>query len=356
MSHHQVPAHELENGGKASRPLFRYSIVARLFVFLLLHLASAWLPLFDASPLLVQGINKLEFPLLRWDMFHFHHIAAHGYVYEHEWAFFGAPYLMRYLALLQPSNEHGATNLLLMGMTAAVACESSQLLYSLSLYHLRSAHLAFLTSILSLIPTSPVIAYFAPYNEPFFTHFSYRGMLCCTRHEWLRASLWFALAGVFRSNGIFLSGFILWELLVQPFLAGKMPSGRTLVKASALTTIVITPFVTYHAYAYSVFCAQSDASIPEWCSRLPPSIYTYVQSKARLPFETAFQNSSITPHAIHAIIFASILLFTSHTQIVLRLAASMPLVYWAGTWLWFTIRPSLGPISIILWAAFLPPA
>lgn len=155
--------------------LFRYSVAARLFVFLLLHLASAWLPLFDASPLLVQGINKLEFPLLRWDMFHFHHIAAHGYVYEHEWAFFGVPYLMRYLALLQPSNKHGATNLLLMGMTAAIACESSQLLYSLSLYHLRSAHLAFLTSILSLIPTSPVIAYFAPYNEPFFTHFSYRG-------------------------------------------------------------------------------------------------------------------------------------------------------------------------------------
>lgn len=172
--------------------------------------------------------------------------------------------------------------------------------------------------------------------------------------------------------------------------------------------------MAYHAYAYSVFCAQSDSSIPEWCSRLPPSIYTYVQSKywdigflrywtlsqlpnfliaspslllifafafhhltnapllapdrksARLPFETAFQNSSITPHAIHAIIFASILLFTSHTQIVLRLAASMPLVYWAATWLlvyhptfgqlWILWSVLWGAISIILWAAFLPPA
>jgi hypothetical protein len=45
-------------------------------------------------------------------------------------------------------------------------------------------------------------------------------MLCCTRKEWVRASVWFALACMFRSNGIFLSGYIVWGLVVQPILQG----------------------------------------------------------------------------------------------------------------------------------------
>ncbi|KAF9484473.1 mannosyltransferase [Pholiota conissans] len=391
--------------------LFRYSIAVRLFSFALLHIASTWLPLFDASPLLVQDITTLEYPLLRWDAFHFHHIAAKGYVYEHEWAFFP---MMRALSLLQPSSLRGPKHLLLIGMTAALACDSSQLLYTLSLFHLRSADLAFLASVLSLIPTSPVTAYFVPINEPFFTHFSYRGMLCCTRRKWAKAAFWFALAGALRSNGIFLGGFVLWGLLVQPFAVGKMPTIKTFTKAIALISIIVAPFMTYQAYAYITFCTRFEGPIPEWCSWFPPAIYTYVQSKywnvgvlrywtvSQLPnfviasptlllifafilhhfrngsllqlskskscsqVNTVFQNSSITPHALHATIFASILLFASHTQIVLRLASSMPLIYWAAAWL-VTYHPTFGKAwvlwsvlwgttSIVLWAAFLPPA
>ena len=44
------------------------------------------------------------------------------------------------------------------------------------------------------------------------------GMLCCIREQWFFASLLFALAGMFRSNGILLAGFIIWGLLVRPFL------------------------------------------------------------------------------------------------------------------------------------------
>lgn len=46
-------------------------------------------------------------------------------------------------------------------------------------------------------------------------------MLCCTRKEWARASFWFALACMFRSNGIFLSGYIIWGLVVQPVLQSQ---------------------------------------------------------------------------------------------------------------------------------------
>lgn len=47
------------------------------------------------------------------------------------------------------------------------------------------------------------------------------GMYACTQNKWLTATVYFAVAGAFRSNGILLSGFILWGLMVQPFLFGK---------------------------------------------------------------------------------------------------------------------------------------
>ncbi|KDR75401.1 hypothetical protein GALMADRAFT_249454 [Galerina marginata CBS 339.88] len=365
-----------------------HAVLSLAFYFLLLHAAS-YLPLFDASPLLLSRQSSL----FRWDALHFLHIADHGYVFEHEWAFFpGAPLtlslLLRTHALFSP---------------AVLAVLSSKALYSLSLYHLRSPELARLASLLALLPTSPVTLYFAPYNEPFFTFLSYQGMLCCTRRQWFLASILFALAGAFRANGIFLGGFILWGMLVRPFLDRKMPQTRVLLKSIVLTAVVISPFVIHHIYAYSLFCYGLH-SVPAWCHRVPPSLYTHVQEKYwnsgflrywtldQLPnflistptillitsFSFShltkighadakhFENITITPHVIHSIIFLFILVFASHTQIILRLAASMPVVYWAAAWL-LSEHPSFGRlwviwsvlwsvISTILWAAFLPPA
>jgi phosphatidylinositol glycan class V len=75
---------------------------------------------------------------------------------------------------------------------------------------------------------------------------------------------------------------------------------------------------------------------------------------------------SLTPHAIHAVVFAFFLLFASHTQITLRLAASMPFTYWAAAWIylkypsygtaWVTWSVLWGLVSVILWGTFLPPA
>ena len=48
------------------------------------------------------------------------------------------------------------------------------------------------------------------------------GMLCCARQQWLKASLFFALASSFRSNGILLSGFIFWGLIVSPCVAKQV--------------------------------------------------------------------------------------------------------------------------------------
>jgi len=214
--------------------ILRYALLSRLLFFILLQLA-AQLPLFDASPLLVS-LPRLLHPLLRWDTFHFLHIANYGYVYEHEWAFFpGTTYLGSII-----TGSDSFSNILSAALLAVLASDTSQTLYSLSLHHLQSPALALSASLLSLLPTSPTTLYFVPCPEPFFTYFSYRGMLpdalfcspltaklgmlCCARQQWLRASLFFALANFFRSNGILLSGFIFWGLIAQPCVAKQVVS------------------------------------------------------------------------------------------------------------------------------------
>lgn len=153
--------------------LLRLAVLSRAVTFLLLQL-TVRLPLFDASPLLVSTGR----PFLRWDTFHFLHVAEQGYAYEHEWAFFpGVPIVMHAMASLVRlvhTSEH-RSDLLLGGVAAAVTCDTTRTLYALSLHHLQSPQLAFLVSLLSLLPSSPVTLQYAPYSEPFFTYFSYKG-------------------------------------------------------------------------------------------------------------------------------------------------------------------------------------
>lgn len=173
---------------------------------------------------------------------------------------------------------------------------------------------------------------------------------------------------------------------------------------------MISPFVAYQFAAYLTFCTDVSSTNANWCAKFPPSIYTHVQSTywnvgflrywtlAQIPnfliaappiiviltfafehlssllsetkrksMQPGFGSSlSLTPHAIHAVVFTSILLFASHTQIVVRLAASMPFTYWAAAWIylkyptcgtaWVTWSVLWGLISVILWGTFLPPA
>ena len=147
--------------------------------------AASQLPLFDSSPgvLLSQtdgALAKAAFPLLRWDAFHFLHIAQEGYVYEHEWAFFpGTPFVMRTLGevlrRLCNSEQSTAAHLLVGGGLASVLCGTTTTLYDLTMHHFSSPSIAYLTCLLSLLPSSPAILRFSAFTEPFFTYFSYRG-------------------------------------------------------------------------------------------------------------------------------------------------------------------------------------
>lgn len=264
------------------------------------------------------------------------------------------------------------------------------------------------------------------------------GMLYCAHAQWLLATCCFALASAFRSNGVILAGFIIWGMLIEPFLTSRKVSPqrtvipplspfmpqvtvRNLLYSVLLTAVIFLPFVWSQYTAYLAFCTAATPA--PWCSNIPPLIYGYVQAKywnvgflrywtlqqlpnfviaapplalllassthylrhallprlrtslspssksatkPETPFLSPFLSPSIAPHAIHALAITLMLLFSAHTQIVLRLAASTPFTYWAAAWLlvehprwgkyWVGWSVVWGATSIVLWATFLPPA
>lgn len=163
------------------------SFAAWTLTVALLYISSS-LPRFDSSPDAVLRTHTLKqhlaYPLLRWDAFHFVHIAQRGYVYEHEWAFLhGIAAAMRYPAKLfnvlglaeTTTGVASLSDLLLGGALLSSLCGSTITLYHLTLHHFKSPAVAYLTALLSLLPSSPATLRFSVYNEPFFTYLSYQG-------------------------------------------------------------------------------------------------------------------------------------------------------------------------------------
>ena len=107
------------------------------------------------------------------------------------------------------------------------------------------------------------------------------GMLHCARKEWLSAASVFAVACAFRSTGIFLSGFILWGMLVEPVLA------RHKVRLVARTLPDKHTFSPSHSpsslLSRSVPCLQyTHSCCPPWQStRSSPTYAPPTASSAR---------------------------------------------------------------------------
>lgn len=209
------------------RALTFFSLLSRVLIAALIVSSTYLLNVFDSSPSLILSSTTPPWisSLLRWDVFHFTHVAQQGHTYEHAWAFFPAlPFIMRVSGQLLSRaglSSPDMTAPLLGGAVLAALLDSTRVLYRLSLHHLRSPSAAFLAVALSLLSSSPATLRFTPSSEPFFTYCSYKGMWACARARWFSASVWFALASAFRSNGIFLSGFIMWGMLVAPFLSDR---------------------------------------------------------------------------------------------------------------------------------------
>ncbi|KAL1701193.1 glycosyltransferase family 76 protein [Schizophyllum commune] len=366
-----------------------YASRALLISFALL--ASYLLPPFDASAKADSFTAPWANALVRWDVFHFAQIARGGYQYEHQWAFFpGLPWLLRATALSE--REY-----LLGGALLVLLCDTTLVMYDLSLLILGNRDAALLGALLSLLPSSPATLRLVPYAEPFFTYLSYRGMLLCARKQWLYAAMSFAVAGSFRSNGVTLAGFLIWGMLIAPILQRRTRAIRltTIIRCIAYVALVFAPFVYLQYTGYQAFClismdapssstnspsdsadtSPSPTTRPAWCTNTLPLIYSHVQSTywnvgflrywtlqqlpnfiiaapplaaimasswwhlrrvvpgTTSPALTPFLSPLLTPHVLHATFMALVLIFASHVQIVLRFAAAMPATYWAGAWL-----------------------
>lgn len=159
------------------KQLLIFALASQASILLLLFLSS-YLPLFDSSPWVVLDKSTTSWPtssLLRWDVFHLG-LVADERMYEHQWAFFpGAPTFTKLLGQIAPSNDWAT--LLQAGVLLAITCDSTLVLYDLSLHHLKSTSLSFLSATLSLLPSSPATLRHASYAEPFFTWASYRGYI-----------------------------------------------------------------------------------------------------------------------------------------------------------------------------------
>lgn len=157
------------------------STAASQVLIQVLLLLCSYLPLFDSSPWALLDKSSTWWAtsaLLRWDVFHFG-LVAEGRAYEHQWAFFpGVPNFMKILGQIAP-NDDWAT-LIQGGILLAIACDSTLVLYELSLHYLKSPSLSFLSAMLSLLPSSPATLRHAAYAEPFFTWASYKG---CVRSQ-----------------------------------------------------------------------------------------------------------------------------------------------------------------------------
>ncbi|KAG8721742.1 ER membrane glycoprotein subunit of the GPI transamidase complex-like protein [Ceratobasidium sp. 394] len=162
--------------------------------------------------------------------------------------------------------------------------------------------------IVSIFMGAPPVILRNAYAEPFFAYFSFKGMNACHHQNYLIASLYFALATVFRSNGTILTGFILYDLLVRPVLralvlnlggrfdlnwlpttttvlrAIRRTRFRSIIYAFILSVTAIAPFIAQQYMAYLTFCVGFDPASPNalyprpWCSARLPSVYSFVQS------------------------------------------------------------------------------
>lgn len=234
-----------------------------------------------------------------------------------------------------------------------------------------------------------------------------------------------SLYGMQYSDPFWVTNEFVFHPLSLLFLIHFQVSTARIMQAVLSTLCICAPFAIHQYTAYRAFCMHGEH--PSWCSYRVPFIYGYVQDKywnvgflrywtpaqlpnillaapilisifsfsfshlrastlpallrhplisahpaalrlraVCMPNKSIFWQESIIPHILHSLVMCSILLFAAHTQITLRLAASMPTTFWAAAYLmvqhprtgrwWVAWSVVWGAISIVLWAVFLPPA
>ncbi|KAH8722250.1 GPI mannosyltransferase 2 [Ilyonectria robusta] len=238
--------------------------------------------------------------LTRWDALYFMSSAHRGYVYEQEWAFaMGLPIVVRAIGRV-----FAALGVDLTGVWEPVAAVAvahvSHLIAVLALYKLTIAicndrRLAFVASVIHILSPAGLFLS-APYAESPFSCLSFVGNLLFalsfkSSPDSLRrnaavigAGIVFGLSNTFRSNGLF-SGLLFAVEVVQCLLAFiDAPSFSKVLRFVAPILgglLVATGAIVPQVIAWMRYCGGNspEAELRPWCSRLIPSIYTFVQEE-----------------------------------------------------------------------------
>ncbi|XP_007429357.1 GPI mannosyltransferase 2 [Python bivittatus] len=259
--------------------------------------------------------------LSRWDAEHFLFIAEHGYVYEHNCAFFplfplslkvaADVVLWPFQGFLCPRSRLLLSAVLLNALFSALASWS---LYELSCVVLQCRRRAFLSAILfCLTPANIFMA--AAYSESMFAFLVFSALGWLEKGRCWISLLLFSLATGVRSNGLINAGFLIYsqtKLFAFKFQARTRSGVKLLqnigqfLKLSAslvlMSASVFLPFALFQYYAYHKFCnpnvslgyaiprpllqlaefkgyrvAAADGGKPPWCSWNFPVLYSYIQ-------------------------------------------------------------------------------
>ncbi|KAM6218417.1 GPI mannosyltransferase 2 isoform 2-T2 [Rhynchocyon petersi] len=247
--------------------------------------------------------------LSHWDAEHFLFIAEHGYLYEHNFAFFpgfplallvGTELLLRPLQGLLSLRSCLLISVALLNSLFAVLAAVA--LHDLGCLVLHSPRLAFCAALLFCLSPANVFLT-AGYSEALFALLTFSAMVQLERSRNWTSGFLFALATSVRSNGLVNIGFLLYAQCRAFFSSHKVESPlRQLIKliaSMALSALILgLPFVLFQYYAYTKFCLPSsaqaipkpllqlavdkgyrivDGNEPPWCSWNLPLIYNYIQ-------------------------------------------------------------------------------
>ncbi|XP_067399417.1 GPI mannosyltransferase 2 isoform X2 [Emydura macquarii macquarii] len=299
-------------------------VLQALFNFLIPdHTADAFSPPRLSEPSLCDWfLEWLLGGLSHWDAEHFLFIAEHGYLYEHNFAFFPVyPLSVRAVAEVTLWPLQGLlclrSRLLLSAvlLNALLSVLAAVVLYELGCIVLRCRRMAFLSAILFCLTPANVFMT-AAYSESMFAFLVFSAMLQMEKGQSWTSGLLFSLAAGVRSNGVINTGFLIYSQSKDLALQLQAGAGtimkpshvwRRLLRLAASVVLmsagVLFPFALFQFYAYLRFCdpdtspehtvprpllqlavdkgyrlAAMNGVKPAWCSQRLPVIYSYIQA------------------------------------------------------------------------------
>ncbi|XP_019368027.1 PREDICTED: GPI mannosyltransferase 2 [Gavialis gangeticus] len=259
--------------------------------------------------------------LSHWDAEHFLFVAEHGYVYEHNFAFFPVyPLSIRVVAEVALWPLQGLLCLRSRLLLSAVLLNTlfsvlaAVVLYELGCVVLQCRRTAFLSAILFCLTPANVFMT-AAYSESMFALLAFSAMWQLEKGRSWTSGLLFSFAAGVRSNGVINAGFLLYTQSRRLALQLQAGAGSVMkqawvwrqllgLAASVVLTcagLFLSPAL-FQLYAYLRFCdpdVSPEHAVPQpllqlavdkgyrlagmtgvkpaWCSHRVPMIYSYIQ-------------------------------------------------------------------------------